>query len=378
LDSDNNETSPGYWSNFVSLQTISFVKRTLPDVIISSSLVIPQGAIAAAALDLPHIWWIQEFGDLDHGMKLPFEGKKFGELILSLSDSVVTVSESVKRHFFSAENNHVTVVYPQPKIDVKSTSCGQKLKLFRFAVIGSFQQGKGHEDLLGAIPHLSEFFGKFEVSFYGSGSESNYQRLKEKMFAPEIKGHVNIKPFEADRGAIFSNLDAVIITSRNEAFGRVPIEAIQYGVNVIYSDSGGPSEYMTNGVNGLAYSPGDSSSLAKAMSLLLGNPDLASRLILNHHQILEKLEKNGSIAKQFISSLKILPARSLDENLKYSIFRGIDFAERDSAIAERDSAIAERDSALAERDSALAERDSVLNSTIWKITRPYRKLRNLF
>jgi hypothetical protein len=114
------------------------------------------------------------------------------------------------------------------------------------------------------------------------------------------------------------------------------------------------------------------------MSLLLGNPDLASRLILNHHQILEKLEKNGSIAKQFISSLKILPARSLDENLKYSIFRGIDFAERDSAIAERDSAIAERDSALAERDSALAERDSVLNSTIWKITRPYRKLRNLF
>jgi hypothetical protein len=46
------------------------------------------------------------------------------------------------------------------------------------------------------------------------------------------------------------------------------------------------------------------------------------------------------------------------------------------ALAERDSALAERDSALAERDSALAERNSVLNSTIWKIFRPYRMLKD--
>jgi hypothetical protein len=41
-------------------------------------------------------------------------------------------------------------------------------------------------------------------------------------------------------------------------------------------------------------------------------------------------------------------------------------------------ALAERDKAVAERDKAVAERDSVLKSTIWKITKPYRKLRNLF
>ena len=42
-----------------------------------------------------------------------------------------------------------------------------------------------------------------------------------------------------------------------------------------------------------------------------------------------------------------------------------------------DSAIAERDSAIAERDSAIAERDSVLNSTIWKLSKSYRWIRNL-
>jgi hypothetical protein len=53
-------------------------------------------------------------------------------------------------------------------------------------------------------------------------------------------------------------------------------------------------------------------------------------------------------------------------------------AERDSAVAERDSAVAERDSAVAERDSAVAERNLVLNSTIWRISSPYRKVKNLF
>ena len=42
-----------------------------------------------------------------------------------------------------------------------------------------------------------------------------------------------------------------------------------------------------------------------------------------------------------------------------------------------ESAIAERDSAIAERDSAIAERDSVLNSTIWRISKSYRSIRNL-
>jgi hypothetical protein len=40
--------------------------------------------------------------------------------------------------------------------------------------------------------------------------------------------------------------------------------------------------------------------------------------------------------------------------------------------------VAERDSAVAERDSAVAERDSVLNSTIWMLFKPYRKLKNIF
>jgi len=40
--------------------------------------------------------------------------------------------------------------------------------------------------------------------------------------------------------------------------------------------------------------------------------------------------------------------------------------------------VQERDRAVAERDRAVAERDRIVNSTIWKLTKPYRKLRGLF
>jgi hypothetical protein len=78
----------------------------------------------------------------------------------------------------------------------------------------------------------------------------------------------------------------------------------------------------------------------------------------------------GSIADDVVQNAKGV------ELLSALAERDSALAERDSALAERDSALAERDSALAERDSALAERDSVLNSTIWKIFKPYRILKD--
>lgn len=42
-----------------------------PDVVVSGSLVHPAGALAAAVLRVPHVWWVQEFATADHGYRLP-------------------------------------------------------------------------------------------------------------------------------------------------------------------------------------------------------------------------------------------------------------------------------------------------------------------
>ncbi len=85
----------------------------------------------------------------------------------------------------------------------------------------------------------------------------------------------------------------------------------------------------------------------------------------------------GSITDDVVQNAKSVELDSaLAERDSALVERDSALAERDSALAERDSALAERDSALAERDSALAERDGVLNSTVWKIFKPYRMLKD--
>jgi len=40
-----------------------------PDVIWSQTMVIPWGAVAAAILGKPHVWYVTEFGERDHQLQ---------------------------------------------------------------------------------------------------------------------------------------------------------------------------------------------------------------------------------------------------------------------------------------------------------------------
>jgi glycosyltransferase involved in cell wall biosynthesis len=63
-----------------------------------------------------------------------------------------------------------------------------------------------------------------------------------------------------------------------EPFGQVIVEAMLAGVPVIAVAGGGPSEIVTDGVDGLLYPAGDADALAQTMERLRNDPDLRVRL----------------------------------------------------------------------------------------------------
>lgn len=65
--------------------------------------------------------------------------------------------------------------------------------------------------------------------------------------------------------------DALLVCSRNEAFGRVVVDGMKLGRPVIYRASGGIPEMMRDGVTGLSYTPGSVEELAD-------DPDRAARI----------------------------------------------------------------------------------------------------
>ena len=71
-----------------------------PDVIWSQSMVIPWGALTAAAFTKPHVWYVTEFGVRDHGLQFVSSIRKTAHDIVASSDLVYTASEAVKQELF--------------------------------------------------------------------------------------------------------------------------------------------------------------------------------------------------------------------------------------------------------------------------------------
>lgn len=76
----------------------------------------------------------------------------------------------------------------------------------------------------------------------------------------------------------FAACDLFILASHIEAAGNVLLEAMAAARPVICTDSGGPSEYVSEGVSGFIVPPGDQEAMAATMKRLIQDPDLADRM----------------------------------------------------------------------------------------------------
>jgi glycosyltransferase involved in cell wall biosynthesis len=68
--------------------------------------------------------------------------------------------------------------------------------------------------------------------------------------------------------------DVVVLSSRNEPFGRVILEALSLGKPVVAANRGGPVEILAGG-RGRLFATGDSRDLARAIRETLDDPDAA-------------------------------------------------------------------------------------------------------
>ena len=62
------------------------------------------------------------------------------------------------------------------------------------------------------------------------------------------------------------------------ADGRVTVEALRVGRPVLATRTGGSSEIVADGVNGLLFRPGDAADLGAKIAMLAADPGLLRRL----------------------------------------------------------------------------------------------------
>jgi glycogen(starch) synthase len=84
--------------------------------------------------------------------------------------------------------------------------------------------------------------------------------------------------------AVLAHADLLVLPSLYEELGTVLLEAMQAGLPIVASKTGGIPDVIEDGVNGLLVPPGDPEALARAIDRILSDRDLARRLSEGAHQ----------------------------------------------------------------------------------------------
>lgn len=150
---------------------------------------------------------------------------------------------------------------------------------FLIGLIGRIEPAKGQHVLVDAVGSLAARGCDAHAVLLGHAMQPRYlEDLRARIARAGLDARVRHHDFHPRAAEIMGCFDCMVLTTYNETFGLVLIEAMRAGVAVIGTDAGGVPEIIDDGKTGLLVPPGDAAALADAIERLARDPALRERL----------------------------------------------------------------------------------------------------
>ncbi|MDD4954699.1 MAG: glycosyltransferase family 4 protein [Candidatus Omnitrophica bacterium] len=196
----------------------------------------------------------------------------------------IAVSNHVKNHLTKDLNipeNKIRVVYNG--VSKKEFECRKKTKIdygftkndFVIGILGRISEEKGHFLAVEMFKLLSYEYNNVYLAISGKGKLE--EDLKTFIRLAEIEDKV--KFFNLEGKDFLDILDVLIVPSKKEGFGYVIVEAFLKGVPVIGFNTGGISEIIENGENGLLFYRYEGFYLKEEIVRLMLDKGLSEKII---------------------------------------------------------------------------------------------------
>ena len=199
------------------------------ELVISNTVNVFQGAIAAACEGVPHYYIIHEFPFGEFG----YYREKI-ELIDILSDKIFAVNGELfgeLKKYFSDTKLHSFI--PFSNISEQMIRSGKKQ---RIVSIGGITERKNQLELIKAYHLLDR--DDIELLFIGSWDEG-YKADCDKYIEEYHLSNVTFLGFQSNPWELITDKDIIVFSSKLEAFPLVYVEAIIKGIPAIVSDNPG-------------------------------------------------------------------------------------------------------------------------------------------
>lgn len=270
------------------------------DVLVTNTITIPWLGFAATQLSKKHIWYVHEFGDIDHNLKFILGYDKSLSIIDSTSSRVLTISEAVVDHISRVINkDKIDIIHQAIDLDrltkINSKTQGSGLKLL---CMGAIKKSKGQHIAIDAIKLLNA--QGYDTKLDIVGPSANDQYVDQLKTSAKETYNINVEVRSYDIVKELSTHDALLMCSENEALGRVTIESMAASVPVIGYASPATA-YLLQNNRGLLYSKNTPKSLSQTLISFIENNSSAN--IITAKNFVSKTYTPNVQAKDFITSL---------------------------------------------------------------------------
>ena len=250
----------------------------------NSSVVSIAPDLASEAL-VPLVWHIRELPERQYLLHIDRGRSDYGRCLRD-ADRLIAISEAVKADIltYTTPVRPMSVIYNgvlrrSRYVELQATAAARWAmpSPFTLALVGLIHPSKGHLEALEALALVRGAGHDVRLIIAGDGRDNAVQ---ERIEALGLRDAVEMAGFVRDPYTVFNRSHVVLMCSRNEAMGRVTVEAMASGAPVIGHNSGGTPELVSDGENGLLY-PGGAEALAERIIRLVKDPAYARTLGAN-------------------------------------------------------------------------------------------------
>lgn len=278
-------TPAGYERGVAALADL--ISRSGADLVYANTVDLFPAIDAARAAGAASVWNIRESEPWRH--RLADRHPKVAARALAAfgyPGAVIFVADAAFRTWqkFATDNGSVIYNAPHPRsVRRGDRAAGRAMfgasdDAFVFLSIGALCARKGQIDLAEALSRFDrETLSRIEVVIVG-GADDLYARAFERALTADTRRKIRRIGVLENAVDALAGADALVNTSRSEAFPRSFIEAAAAGLPIVAAKVDGAGERLDHGKSALFYTPGDADALARQMSALATDAALGAEI----------------------------------------------------------------------------------------------------
>jgi len=288
-----------------TIYIFNYIKKNKVDLVYSNTSVIWSGVLAS---------YVSKRKSIVHIHEIPYGSNIYnfisGLFFKYFTDSIIVVSKKVRDHWGSFINlKKIKVIYNYSQfLDTNNSKKSNKKKSeFTISNISRIVPQKGIEYLIEISKELLKFDKKFRINIVGDnlvGSENYIHFLKMKVEKNNLKKNVFFRGFKNDIKSVILESDLILHTPiKPDSLPTVIIDSLTLNRPVVSTDTGGCSEILNNGENGLLIPVNDPKSSAKLIYEYCNNLSLQKQHLKNAKIFLNQNFSRIEFEKRILNEL---------------------------------------------------------------------------